>query len=749
MTITAWLQRRRNWPFLGIILFHGLLCLWALEQPGLQGLGYLSSFAIGVVLVFTAPLAGFFVDVGSGLRSLVRAILVTSLVLFGIPFVYALVQSAWIPLCNGQRALGFWFLGPFFGVVFGVSLGICVRRIVTGRSLWWGGVIGLMLLFMTVGYHLYRLYTEPSVFFYHPIAGYFAGPIYDLRVTIGAGYVLHRIWWCGAFFLFFLPWCRHRRIWAGIGMAWLLVGFGMKSQLGIDPGRSSIMKTLGRVQAGAHVTVYADRLGYTDEEVELLSRVLDFHAVEVSQWLGFSEPPRQVDALIFRDARQKKRLMGAGRTEIAKPWLHEIYVGAANAQDPVLRHELAHAIAGALVSSPLEVPTSMAIWPRMGLIEGLATAATWESGALTPHGWSAMMEELGIRPSLRSLLSPTGFYGAYGPTAYTVSASFMYWYRDQFGVEALRRLYRTGGFGGGQSLETLEARWVEECLKPESEELGTGARRLAQERFQRRAVYQRPCAFDLEDKVKAALRPARSGELESAYPKVDRLISVVGGDPQFRVLKLRAARLAGDGVAMIDAAAELERVDDVRSRPNLWARVVQDRADALWWMDLPEAAYLLLDEVDTSLLDRPLARSITIRRALLQRLNRLDRVLLDFLSARPGANLGFQWMVALNQTEGMRSDPFVLYLLAFQLERRGLWVQAATLFCGLDPSAGLPRILQREAYYRCGRLLAYSDDFDQAEMALKHALTQEDLAGERLIIARWLRYVAYRRSYHK
>ncbi|MBR58762.1 MAG: hypothetical protein CMH54_12170, partial [Myxococcales bacterium] len=623
----AWLPRRWNSPFLVVLFLHTLICLWVLQQPGLQGLGYLSSFSIGVVLLFTAPLAGFFVEPRLGLRGLMRAILVTSLLLFGIPFLFALLQSFWVPLCNGKRALAFWLIGPLFGVVFGVSLGISVRRWIRGRSLWWGLGIGLCLLLMSVGYHLYRLYTEPSVFFFHPIAGYFAGPIYDLQVHIGVGYVLHRLWWCGAFFLLFLPWCRRKAIWAGVGVIWLLVGFGLKSHLGIDPGRTAIMNTLTRTHTGTYVTVHADQRGYTKEEVQLLSRVLDFHSYEVSQWLGFTEPPRKVDALIFRDAKQKKRLMGAGRTEIAKPWLHEVYVGGTNADDPVLRHELAHAIAGALVASPLEVPTSMGIWPRMGFIEGLATAATWESGSLTPHGWSAMMEELGIRPSLQSLLSPTGFYGAYGPTAYTVSASFMHWYREEFGVEALRRLYRTGNFGAGQSLKRLEARWVDECLKPESKRLGPNARRLAKERFQRRAAYQRPCAFELEDKVRTALRPARAGDLHQSEPRLDRLISVVGGDPQFRALRLRAARLAGDAVAMIDAARELATVDDVRSRPNLWGRVVQSWSDALWWMDFPNEAAATLEQIDTDLLDRSLARSITVRRVLLQRLNLEDRVL--------------------------------------------------------------------------------------------------------------------------
>ncbi|MBR59040.1 MAG: hypothetical protein CMH54_13610, partial [Myxococcales bacterium] len=116
---------------------------------------------------------------------------------------------------------------------------------------------------------------------------------------------------------------------------------------------------------------------------------------------------------------------------------------------------------------------------------------------------------------------------------------------------------------------------------------------------------------------------------------------------------------------------------------------------------------------------------------------------------RPGSNLGFQWMLTLVQTEQERSDPLVRYLLAFQLEKRGLWSDAAQLFCALDGTSNLPRILQREAYYRCGRLLAYEDKFEPAALALERAIEKETLAGERTPIMRWLRYIQYRRTYRR
>ena len=69
-------------------------------------------------------------------------------------------------------------------------------------------------------------------------------------------------------------------------------------------------------------------------------------------------------AFFFRDAADKKRLMGAGDTYIAKPWRREVYLQVAAYPHPVLGHELAHVIAGAFGQGPFHVAGPLGgLWP--------------------------------------------------------------------------------------------------------------------------------------------------------------------------------------------------------------------------------------------------------------------------------------------------------------------------------------------------------------------------------------------------
>jgi hypothetical protein len=435
--------------------------------------------------------------------------------------------------------------------------------------------------------------------------------------------------------------------------------------------------------------------------------------------------------------------MGAGRTEVAKPWLNEIYVAGIQPGDSVIRHELAHVLAGDLASGPMEVPAKFVLFPNMVLVEGLATAATWETGALTPHGWSAMMEDLRIRPPIKDLLGPVGFWKAHGPLAYTVSASFIEWYRSEFGKTALQRAYEEDELAGaeGESLDVLEARWVNECLSPEIQTLGPEVRDLAKERFSRRPTYQRPCGFVLKRRIQDLLTVASEGDLESAYSEIEALSEITGGDPEIDVLKIRAARLAVAPEAMIEAAQDLLGRKEVQQRPELFASIRRALSDACWWLKASDCSRNALADIQPAMLSRPLARSIWVRRLLLAQDGTDHHVLLDYLSSYPDIVDGF----GLVQSVSIRrpDTPLFLYLLGFQQANHGQWREAAETLGRVGEPELWPAVLIRESSFRAGRLSAYLDDHDKAELYLERALRFESLDGHQVPIERWSRYVDY------
>ena len=81
---------------------------------------------------------------------------------------------------------------------------------------------------------------------------------------------------------------------------------------------------------------------------------------------------------MFRSADEKRALMGAADTNIAKPWRREIYLQDEAFPHPVLPHELAHIVAGNTGRGPLRVSGKLqGLYPDFALVEGTAVAAAW------------------------------------------------------------------------------------------------------------------------------------------------------------------------------------------------------------------------------------------------------------------------------------------------------------------------------------------------------------------------------------
>jgi hypothetical protein len=721
------------------IFAHLVACIWVMGQPGLGGLGYLSAFAVGLILLFTAPLLG--------------------VILLMIPTLIGLWQHRTQPLCAPRQDIGYWVLGPGFGSLLGVLIGSSLRGWLASLRLRWVVVAWLGLGVMSLCWHIWRFYVEPSVFLYHPVVGYLAGPIYDAQESVPAAYLVHRLWWLATLPFWIAPWFRGRTILASVGLLMLALGFIFRSPLGFDPGRRAVEAQLSHVQRGQYTVLHVDPDAYTLETIEVLQRVLDHHVWSLTKWLELEGPLDPVDVYLFASSRQKQRLIGAGTTEVAKPWLREIYVGGTHPDDDVLRHELAHALAADWVPDAMGVPTRWMIFPHMVLVEGLATAATWETGILSPHGWTALMDDLGMVPDLRAILGPSGFWQSYGPMVYTISASFIGWYREEFGAEKLRVAYAAGDLAGPVSSgwDELQGRWRRDCLKPTLAEMDAGALELARERFQRKPMYRRPCGLQLPSKLEQVRVLGAQGDLTEASRRVNALLEITEGDPEVQFVEIQAARAAGAPHELINSSKRLLERDDLKSRPVLRAKIRKARSDALWWMGRSEAA---LDEImrpQIEQLPRALSRSIAVQRILLRRWLRHHATgsaigekmeistLLDYLTGKPGQqNAGsFLHFIWVTRPE----DPIVQYLAGFYLEGRGLWRAASeSAFCRVEAPAGWPAILVREAYYRCGRLRAYLDDESGAILSLNHALEFEPLPGLRTPIRRWIDFASFRRK---
>ena len=149
----------------------------------------------------------------------------------------------------------------------------------------------------------------------------------------------------------------------------------------------------------------------------------------------------RLTAFVFRDSDEKRRLMGAAETSIAKPWRREVYVQLSGLPAPILGHEIAHVVAGTFGRGPFRIAGGLGgLWPNPGLIEGIAVATSPDDDELTDAQWARAMLDLGILPSVHDLFS-LGFLGENASKSYTVAGAFVSWVLDSWGNAALRAWY--------------------------------------------------------------------------------------------------------------------------------------------------------------------------------------------------------------------------------------------------------------------------------------------------------------------
>lgn len=741
-----WIRFRSRYLVRAVVLVgvaHLSGALLLLSQPGLSTPGYLSALGLGFILFLSAPSLGLALPSPESLRGAAKMLFSSAAFLVLIPLCYTGVNALFQPVCAPGLALGFWVIGPLFGALFGVALGMGIRRQQRVRS--WRGRISLLvgILGASALWHLYRLYAEPSVSFYHPVIGYLAGPIYETNPGIGGAFIWHRFWWLGAFPIFLSPWFPRVRSWVYFALFWLLAGFFLRSHFGFDVGRGAILKKLAEVRVGKFVILHAEEGWHRSGDLDRLVAKMDFHAEEISDWLGITPPSTPTHVFLFRSGAQKKRMMGAGQTEIAKPWLNEVYVKSADLDNMVIRHELVHALAAVLVDTPLSVPLLGGWLPNMPLIEGLATAAARKPGAFTAHEWTAMAHELELTHPLGLLLNPLGFWGSYGPLAYTQSASFVEWLRGAHGKGALQALYSGEPVEEvtGAEIDELEKQWVEKCLKPTLVRLPNEAQELARELLGNKPAFRRPCGLELGRIVRDFMRQAKRGEYDAAAEGLERLVSQSGGSPNLRFAALRAARAAKEPIPMVDMATDMLLAPSTLAQPRLTARVRLELADALWWLQSPDAALEALSPIAPGTLAPSDARAIWARRYLLARLEPGDELLLDYLTGRPGSEPATN--ILLLQSIVRPEDPMALYLYGFRVQNRGLHREAAEVFERVGAPIHFPPALIREAAYRAAKLRAGQGEYSTARRHLSLAASFERSSGYMIAIKRWARFVTY------
>ncbi len=705
------------------------LALWSNHLT--DHVGFAASLVVAVVGSIASALVGVRVaQLGRGrsgadvaVTSALSAIAFVTTALL-VVLAHGLVAPACSPATGGVHALLFALPGPVLASLVGAALGGVIRRRGVATTL------AALLVPAFVGWSLVRFYTTPTIFAFDPFFGFFPGALYDEHVPVTLAHVTHRLgtlgWivafaallvaaWDGATGRLSLATLRSHRA------ATLVLGAGLVAAVGVyvaGPALghrhdvSHIARALERRVASRRCVVLYDR-SIDDRQASLTARDCDVRVGQLEDFYGVRQA-RPITVFLFANSTQKRELMGAEDTYIAKPWRDEVYLQYAPFPHPVLKHELAHVVAGAMARGPLRVTTLGGVVPTPGLIEGAAVAAAWEGESdATPHQWSRAMMEAGLTPSVSSLTG-LGFYASSSGRAYTAAGSFCRWLVDTRGRPRFRRFYRDADAVAayGVSLAALEREWHAFLRRVPTSD---GVLARARTRFRRASVFGRTCPLLLEDLTRDAVAHLDAGDLAAADRELRTLIAHDPTDLHTHMLLAVTRVRAGDLGGATRIATEAEQA----LGPAAGQRARSQVADQVWrWRGL-SASQVFYDALDVTLMDDDEARTLLIKRAMLTRGGAPAEVFRDLLIGRgeldPSPTAA---MARLGLDDQAASDPWVAYLAGRQLFLAERFEPALRMLrVGDIASIGEPRVLAETqrmraiALYRSGNLTEASTVF--------------------------------------
>ncbi len=666
--------------------------------PLFGGPGYEHSLASGLVVPSAAAIAtAIEVSALEGVAPIacVARGLSTGAILSSVAFGTALLHGMRVGICDLWGGTISFLLTAGFGGLLGGAWGVLVGeacRLSLRRRL---GCVALALagplagIAVSVG----RFYGSPMIFEYDPFVGYFSGTLYDTVVDVRTELWTYRggslATLAGVAFLAAAltrteegrlrlrplrgdPKARACLL-SGIGALAVSVVVTVEgAALGHWQTADTIAKALGGQMAGDRCdVVYPDSL--SSEQATLLVR-------DCEQQLDADE--RRLDArlggrltvFVFADASEKRRLMGAAETSIAKPWRREVYVQFAGYPHPVLGHEIAHVVSGAFARWPFRVGGGLV--PNPGLIEGVAVATSPDDDELTDGQWARAMLDLGTLPAIRPMFS-LEFLGASAQKSYTVAGAFVAWVLDRWGPAVVRTWY-----GGGSIEELTHESWAvldadfRTWLRTLTMPLDATA--YARAKFERPSVWRRKCphvvdALDRDaDRCRDDHRVARA---DSLYARA------LERDPRDWYARFARAKLAlqfGNAAESATARKHLGVIALDDATPRTW----RDRAEeALADDDLARGNDTRAAEAYRALaghaVDEDAARTLEVK-ALSAGDPAARGAIVDLLLAAPGRSPD-AWLGALSlgAWADETHEPMAEYLVGKNLALHDEWSRAA------------------------------------------------------------------------
>lgn len=444
-------------------LYYSLAALLAiasigiLQLPLFNYLGYEYSVAIACLTPILAGAITWRVvrsrrTAGGGVpeyRSIARDATFQSLSLLVLPFLIGTLNGVFVRNCAlGEGALYFMLI-PVVTTIWSVGLMLfCLRRFR------WPLFSFIAVLVVVLLHPFYIGYALPQIYTYNFIYGFFQGFSYDEVLSMTPTVVLFRIVTSISALFFYVgaeaklgyadqrrtslsdqPAPPKHRLLLVVLATVLIASWIFRVQLGFESTTASIKSELVCEFTSDHFRIHYADSSFSENEIQIVAAMHEFRLSQVERALQVNFPG-VIESYIYPSAESKRKFIGTGNTNIAKPWRGEIHLNF-DSWDATLRHELAHVVAG-----EFGMPLIRAHY-NIGLVEGLATAVDREFGNRTLMEYAAAMKKFSMVEHPERLINPVGFAMQNSTVSYVEMGAFCEYLINQYGIGKFKQLYGT------------------------------------------------------------------------------------------------------------------------------------------------------------------------------------------------------------------------------------------------------------------------------------------------------------------
>ncbi len=583
-------------------------------------------------------------------------------------------------------------------------------------------VYALLLLGCIVAVFSY-LYFSPMVAFFHPVIGYFQGPIYDSHVPFSYSLLLQRgVHMAIAILILILthwPKISIKGVRQG-GIVLLLLPLVLGNWVLFSTSYDNLKEYMDAPlkdespKGKSLCQVYSSPGLFTKKVRHRLQRECEF--IVDFQKNKLQIDPAPFSLFFYKNRKEKKKWMGAGRTQIADVFNRSIHMVYHSPFDSTLSHEIAHILS-----------VDFAPWYKfplkIALLEGLPMAVQFKEDSFSLHQGVKTLKILKRAPSMNHMMSLL-FWTESGSRSYTFAGSIVRFLIDEFGAEKFKKLYQGGNFKEVYNLPFSEVvnKW-EKLIDQIS--ISPEILAMARTRFSLKGAFGRNC---LRKGARLEFAYANRNNYEEKMEILDQLCD---NSPTNLWLFYRKTKLMRQFKKVDKAKKEIKSILDLNwknSPIESWVqiRLLEDLAD-LSSKDIAAPIYQQLVKLQLS---SSFQRRIYIK---------------DF-----ALRLNKKWMLEYVKKGGVippiHDSIEAEYLHARKLFNLGKYLTSALKLeeiTNLKEFSQLPRALREEVYHLWGRSYFYGEDLKRSREVFQKGIEHPDLQPPNAQFKLWVERCKY------